>query len=184
MKVIGVGFQKTGTTTLARCLQAFGLRHRGWDLALFQQWTGGDTEGLLGVLDAHDSVEDFPWPFLYRDVERRFPDARFILTVRADENTWFDSVCRWVERRPQPRIQRAVYGHSGPEGHKDDYIDVYRAHNQAVRDHFAGRDDRFLEVCWEQGDGWEALAAFLQLPAPDRPFPHANPGRGKWRRRG
>jgi hypothetical protein len=53
---------------------------------------------------------------------------------------------------------------------------VYEAHNAAVRSHFAGQSDRFLELDLEADDGWEALCSFLGEPIPDRPFPHANLG--------
>lgn len=179
MKVVGIGFQKTGTTTLGRCLEAFGFRHRGWDIDLFRRWSTGDVEGLMEEVRAWESFEDFPWPFLYEDIDRLFPNSRFILTLRQDADTWYDSVLRWVERKPQPRIQRAVYGCASPRGRRQRYIERYEAHNEAVRAWFTGREDRLLEVCWERGDGWDQLARFLGRPAPDGPFPHANPGRRK-----
>jgi hypothetical protein len=27
-------------------------------------------------------------------------------------------------------------------------------------------------VCWENGDGWDALSRFLNKRAPSEPFPH------------
>ena len=50
----------------------------------------------------------------------------------------------------------------------------YEHHNEAVRAYFAGTD-RLLDVCWEEGDGWDELTGFLGLPVPDAPFPHSNP---------
>ena len=37
--------------------------------------------------------------------------------------------------------------------------------------------DDLLEVCWENGDGWNELATFLGCELPTSPFPHANDSR-------
>ena len=36
----------------------------------------------LAIADRHESFDDWPWPALYREMDDRYPDALFVLTVR------------------------------------------------------------------------------------------------------
>lgn len=67
-----------------------------------------------------------------------------------------------------------------PLGKKEEHIAVYHRHNRGVRQHFSGREDALLEVCWEEGDGWEELCTFLNRPKPDKPLPHEKRGRSEF----
>ena len=111
---------------------------------------------------------------MYREIDRAFPGTKFILTRRADDERWFTSISKHVLRKGRSKYHRHIYGHDFPHEHKREYIDFYETHNRAVRDYFKDRPDQLLEVCWEEGSGWDALAAFLALDRPDIPFPHAN----------
>ena len=51
---------------------------------------------------------------------------------------------------------------------------------EAVRAFFGSA---LIELCWERGDGWAELCRAIGEPAPDEPFPHANRGRDKQRRK-
>ena len=49
-------------------------------------------------------------------------------------------------------------------------IDVFNKHIEAVKVHVP--EDRLL--VFRVKEGWEPLCAFLDVPVPDRPFPHLN----------
>lgn len=114
-----------------------------------------------------------------RDARERFPDARFVLTTRRDEATWLTSLTRHVARhgRTSFNYRRHIYGVDDPAAHPERFLESYRGHNAAVREFFAREPDRLLEVCWEDGDDWGRLCAFLGVPVPDMPFPHLSRGR-------
>ncbi len=136
----------------------------------------------MAVAERYDSFEDWPWPLIYRQLDERFPDARFILTLRKDPETWLRSLLSHARRTGPTQARELVYGYAMPQGHEAAHLAFYNAHNKGVRAYFQGRENKLLEVCWETGSGWEELAAFLQLPVPDRPLPHANPRwRATWR---
>jgi len=59
-----------------------------------------------------------------------------------------------------------------PTGKKPHHVKIYEEHNEAVRAYFAGREEDFLEVCWEEGDGWEEICDFLGHDVPEAEFPH------------
>jgi len=63
-----------------------------------------------------------------------------------------------------------------PHRNEKEHIQFYRKHNNSVRSYFKNRSSDFIELCWENGDGFEKLCNFLNCDIPDVPLPHAN----KW----
>jgi hypothetical protein len=178
-KVIGIGFHKTGTKTLAECLRILGYRHQSLNRELFLELLAGNLEDVLTHMEAFDSFEDWPWPLLYREAFARFPEARFVLTRRCDAEIWFESLAAHVRRMGEGgfKFRRFIYGYDHPWENRDHHIATYLAHNAAVRSFFADKGGRLLEVCWETGDGWRELCEFLGQPIRDLPFPHSNQAR-------
>jgi hypothetical protein len=143
-----------------------------------RQVARGDLTELFETADAHDSFEDWPWPLVCPELDRRYAEARFILTIRKDARTWFQSLLRHAEELGQSETRRLVYGHAMPHGREEEHADIYEAHNRNVRRHFRGRPWRLLEVCWETGSGWQELCAFLGKEVPPSRFPHENRSSG------
>ena len=175
MKVVGIGFHRTGTKTLRACLRDhFMMKHRSVDEEAARQLWSGRIDDVMSTVARYDSFEDWPWPLVYRDIDARFPDAKFILTVRESEEVWFESVCRLAERVGPTEFRRRIYGREMPRDDKARHIAVYQAHNQGVLDYFADRPDKLLVACWETGTGWGELCSFLQREVPSAPFPHVD----------
>jgi len=174
-KVFGIGFHKTGTTSLGEALRILGYRvtgpngiHRtGMDHAMAMATA-------LDLLPRYDAFQDNPWAELFREMDREVPGSRFVLTVRPEE-AWLQSVVGHFGPRSTP-MREWIYGtgHGSPLGNEDLYLDRYRQHNRDVREHFADRPHDLLEIDITRGDGWELLCPFLGLDVPDRDFPHSN----------
>ena len=126
-KIVGVGFHKTGTKTLAECLRILGYRHQSLSRHDFDLWLQGKREEILATMEKADSFDDWPWPLLSLQASIRFHKSRFVLTTRSTEQRFF-----------------------------------------------ACEPNRLLEICWENGDGWQQLCAFLGCPVPTMPLPHCN----------
>lgn len=173
-KVIGLGYSKTGTTTLRECFREFGLPFIGFEVELTRQVVGGDPGPALAALAAYEAAANWPWPLIYREIDAAYPDSRFILTVRRDSDTWLRSLVSQARKKPRGEYREWVYGQANPVGHEAEMIARYEAHNEAVRRHFADRPGQLLEVCWETGSGWRELCDFLGRPIPVTPFPCAN----------
>ncbi len=133
-----------------------------------------DYARLIQIMSAFDSFEDWPWPLVYREIDRAFPGSRFILTMRSSPDVWYDSLCRLAEMVGPTEYRKIVYGHAMPQGHKSDYIAVYERHNEEVQEYFSSRPGQLLVVSWDKGDGWDELCGFLGLQRPGVPFPHVN----------
>ena len=174
MKIAGIGWHKTGTTTLGHCMREFGFDHRSWEPGDFELWRNGDLKQLMDIAANHESCDDFPWPFLFRELDERFPGTKFILTLRKDPETWLGSICKHAARTGPLEYREWVYGRAMPHDDPERFLHAYNGHNEAVRDHFRNRPGDLLEVCWESGHGWPELAGFLGRDMPARAFPHAN----------
>lgn len=169
MKVIGIGLNRTGTKSLRACLINMGYQHQSYDLNSFHQYRRGDVDGLLNTVETFESFEDWPWPLVYREIDQRFPDARFILTTRKNPEKWYQSLCALAVRYgPLDAFEEHIYGYKMPHGHKTEHLRFYAEHNQAVRKYFKDRPEKLLEICWEEGDNWSTVAQFLGRDSPEQ----------------
>jgi len=174
MKFVGVGLNKTGTTTLGVCFRYWGLSHISVNREAFQMWLNGDMVSLLRIVCKFDCFEDWPWPLIYKEIDKAFPDSKYILTRRKDPKTWFTSLSKHAERTGPKGFRQHIYGYEMPHQHEIEYIQFYNNHLKSVSSYFKDRPDDFLEVCWEDGHGWKELAQFIGFKPPNIPFPHAN----------
>jgi Sulfotransferase domain len=178
MKMFGIGLPKTVTKSLAASLIRLGYRHLPWSAdknrALMRLVARGDLSTVFEVADGHDSFEDWPWPLIYRELARRYTDARFILTLRKGSRTWFQSLVRHSEETGPSETRQIVYGYAMPHGREKEHVAIYESHNREVRRHFTDLPGRLLDVCWETGSGWQQLGSFLDRLVPEDPFPHEN----------
>jgi len=172
-KIFGVGLNKTGTTTLGSCLRALGFDHLSVRRDLVKAWRAGDLETIFAEIDRHASFEDWPFPLIYRELAERYPDAKFILTVRSTPEKWLESMKSHALRiEATGDLRRAIYGAAYPQNAPERYLAFYRKHNSEV---LAFLGDRVRQLCWETGDGWPELCSILGVPAPDVPLPWENP---------
>lgn len=171
-KIFGIGFHKTGTTSLARALRILGYRVTG------PNRTGDPKIGLRAhaiadnLVKRYDAFQDNPWPIIYRYIDEKYPGSRFILTVRPTDD-WIDSVVRHFGSESTP-MRKWIYGVGYPLGNEKIYIDRYERHNQDVKDHLKDRPDDLLVMDITKGDGWEKLCPFLGMEIPAEAFPRLN----------
>lgn len=176
-KVFVIGFHKTGTSSLA-----LALRELGYRVCFNLQWNDvriiRDMKRVCYPLTQQfDAFEDNPWPLLYRELYEWYPEARFILTIR-DTDGWYRSALNWFGEN-DTLMRRHIYGDAAgsPLGNEAIYRARYDQHNADVRTFFADKSVHMLTMDVTQGHGWTELCDFLDLDAPNRPFPHAKPGR-------
>lgn len=179
-KVFGVGFQKTGTTSLAHAWRRLGYRVTGPNGIKDPDIAVNALAMCRELLPRFDAFQDNPWATLYQELDREVPGSKFILTVR-DPDKWIVSLKEHF-KRPTP-MREWIYGAGMPAGNEQLYVDRMLRHNEEVQAYFADRPDDFLLMDVIGGDGWEKLCPFLGHEIPDEPFPHANKGAVRERRR-
>ena len=198
-KVFGLGFSKTGTSSLEKALQALGYEVcRGhWKLPhtffLHALYANKDYEGIRRLSEHFDAFADGPWggTELYSYLYEWYPDAHFILTMREPEE-WYRSLEKLLTMFDlnlktclKSYYAKGMFGSAyffesafaidRLEGNRQKIIDIYNERNQEVLDFFATKPDaKFLVMRITEGDGWNVLCPFLDKPVPSRSFFHAN----------
>ncbi|MEM1065165.1 MAG: sulfotransferase family protein [Pseudomonadota bacterium] len=175
-KVFGLGFQKTGTTTLETMLTRLGYRVAGYnqfrDFAQRQDLTLADLEErALALLPEYDAAKDTPWPVLYRQLDAACPGAKFIHITR-DTETWIASVVKDFAQHPNA-LHRVIYGVPFPVGHEEVFCARYEAHNAEVAAYFADRPEDYLHMRLNELS-YERICPFLGRPVLDRGTPKSN----------
>ena len=179
-KIIGIGLPKTGTTSLGYCFRRLGFKHRSYDMDLAVNVKRNNLAPVLEEAEKYEAFEDWPWFAIYRELDQRFPKSKFILTLRKDTETYVTSLKAHHEREGirrkdfvKPHWWNEVQGVEPSEWDYEKSAQRYERHNREVLEYFADRIDKdLLVVCWEKGDSWAKLCAFLNKRQPNEPFPH------------
>lgn len=185
-KVFGVGFQKTGTTSLGAIFRALDYKIASYDefrhLADRETLDWPEVEELaIRVARDVDAAKDTPWPLLYRQLDAAFPGSKFIHVIRNSE-AWLKSAQHDFQDYPNA-LHRLIYGSNGPKGHEIAWVDRYEAHNEEVAAYFADRPDDYLMIRLEDGVTFEKVCGFLDEPLVGTGAPRANQRGGKDRRK-
>lgn len=176
-KVFGIGFHKTGTTSLAEALKVLGYSVTGPNGVDDPDIEYNLMPMAMKLAQEYDAFQDNPWPIVFKEMDEAFPRSKFILTIR-EEDQWIKSVCKHFGRDSTP-MRKYIYGQGHPQGNENLYLKRYRKHNEDVAKYFAGRQDDLLIMDITKGDGWEKLCEFLGKEAPSIPFPHENQARNR-----
>jgi hypothetical protein len=162
-KVFCVGFWKTGTTSI---YQAFSML--GYRAGRLINEGKEPKEGWIPYIKKcnYDAFTDDPMSFIFKDLDKTFPNSKFILTER-DKKSFAKSYINYFKGTEFEKSPDEV----------DEVLEKYENHNQDVKDYFKNRSDQFLVIDVIGGEGWEKLCSFLGKPVPRKPFPHKNVGR-------
>jgi len=197
IKVIGAGFGRTGTMSIKVALEELGfdkcyhmidvMKNRGhaqfWDDA-----SQGKAVQWDKVFEGCQATVDWPGCTFYRELMKKYPDAKVLLTVREPE-TWYDSMYSTVYQlrhgalgwltpfvpslKAMPKmLQHLIWG-----GTFDDRFEDKQYAIKLFNDHIAEvkrvvPPERLL--VYSVKEGWDPLCRFLDVPIPQTPFPHVN----------
>lgn len=175
-KVFGIGFHKTGTTTLDLALKELGYNTSPVRTDLVKSLGENDFEPTLAVAQEYDAFQDNPWPMLYKQMYEGFPKSKFVLTLRS-EKKWMASILNSFGGK-STAMREWIYGagNGDPVQNEPVFLEKYRNHNSEVVEFFHDKKDSLLVIDWETTDGWSKLCSFLNKPIPTAEFPHANRG--------
>ena len=176
-KVFGIGFQKTGTSSLGTIFDKLGYRvvsyHQFRDLAPREELAWEEiTERALRIAQDADAAKDTPWPLLYRELDAAFPGSKFIHMTRNTES-WIRSAVNDFGDYPNA-IHKAIYGVPHPKGHEEVWIERYERHNREVAEYFKDRPDDYLRLRLEDEFSYEKVCDFLGEPRVGTGAPVAN----------
>ena len=204
MHVIGAGLPRTGTLTQKLAIEQLGLGpcyHWGdvlADLERVGQWERAlDGEGPWEeIFSGFESTVDWPGGFFYAELVAAYPEAKVVLSVRDPERweasfretiwnlSFGDTLLRHLcvaRAKVDPQwerylelVDRMFWLEGAPfaagNAEPADLITAMERHNEAVQRVVPA--DRLL--VWDVTEGWDPLCAFLEVPVPLEPLPHAN----------
>jgi len=178
-----IGLSRTSTKSLTYALNnlGFNLIHYPIDEQTFIELMNGDYR--FSLLEDYDGISDITVAPYYRELDKLFPNSKFILTVR-EKTSWLESLRKHWETRPpfndpnedeiHLRIRRflraAVYGVY--KFSRERLSNVYDAHLNNVMEYFKDKPEKLLVIDICSGEGYEKLCPFLGFPILKDAFPH------------
>jgi hypothetical protein len=192
VKVIGAGWGRTGTTSLAAALDRLGYgpclqMRKLWEYpdlaAVWDLHREGGSVNWRTALHGWQATVDWPGCWEWEEFAALWPTAPVVLTIR-DPGDWYDSVRRSIHSwtapgqdvGPRPMAELLSYLWDREFGGWERVLDrehaiaCYERHNQEVR--VRCPPGRLVEFA--VSDGWAPLCRALAVNTPDEPFPHLN----------
>ena len=171
-KVFCIGFHKTGTKSIGRALQTLGYRVTGPNGVKDKNIAENVYDLAYKLVEEYDAFQDNPWPILFKALDQKYPNSKFIYTYR-EPNDWMESQIKHFGTKETP-MRKWIYGYGSPVGNEEVYIQRFKDHHHEVTEYFKDRTEDLLMMNLQEGDGWEKLCSFLRVKAPSIPFPHIN----------
>ena len=197
MKVFGAGFGRTGTMSLKFALEklrigpCYHMREvvsRPSHIKLWYDISRGEHPNWNRLFSGFNSAVDFPVCLFYKQLINKFPEAKFILTLR-DFDTWYISTANTIYKVPSilpDWFEKVVYPirmfivmqvnliwvglFKNNFSDRDSTKLVYYEHMESVKKIIPA--DKLL--IYNVKEGWEPLCEFLDVDVPDIPFPKVN----------
>lgn len=173
--IFGIGFPRTGTHSLRYALEILGYDEIHTLGGLKRDFYRGNIR-----LPAEWQVVTGHCANFYIALDKKFPDSKFILTTR-HEDDWLNSIVNVWHTEDQPpeldRILPGMWANLGLLSYDREVLRaIFRAHDLGVIEYFKGRDN--LIVMHLENPSFESLCTFLNKPVPDESYPWI--GKGDW----
>lgn len=186
-KVFVIGFNKTGTTTLHKAINELGYISGKQHLAelLLPEITKGNLDNLFKYCKTAEAFQDIPFslPEIYKELDKKFPNSKFILSIRDDENQWFQSICKFHAKlygkdgriptkedlensnyvfKGYPLLfNNYVFGNHFYE--KNIYTKTYNKHINDVVDYFKNKSHQLLVINVSEESSYTDMCKFLNV---------------------
>jgi hypothetical protein len=198
-KIICVGQPKTGTKTLAEIFTLLGIKVSSNpniykinnieysevnSIPIDTNNFFNNISYLQKNLEIFDFFHDIPYSFNYELIDKQYPDSKFILTIR-DENDWFKSLINYqhIPNMSSCYLLNVMYHHEIIlNEHKEDVIDLYQKYNNDVITYFKNTPEKLLiiNLCDKnknknETDIIQKICQFTNLKTPNNfVLPHVN----------
>ena len=167
-KIFSIGYPKTGNTSICKALNILGYRSVQWLKGALRK---EPKEGWIEYIKKcnYDTYVDGPFgrAELYKEIDKTFPDSKFILTIR-DKSSFASSYVNCFKDSPwEVKNQKEL----------EEIVSFYDNRNKEILKYFKDAPSKLLIMDITAGDGWNKLCNFLDVPIPEKSFPFRNKGR-------
>lgn len=164
-KAWGIGLGRTGTTSFCESLKLLG----------YDRVVHNPTFEQLAHIDG---AADNGCTVFYKYLDYKYPGSKFVLLTR-EFDSWIDSAEYIhghdpIDRSEDVIIMRRMLLYGTVVFDREKFTEAYYRHHEDVRSYFRNRPDDLLEMSIIEGDGWDVLCPFLDLPVPEAPFGNKN----------
>lgn len=171
-KIFGIGMSRTGTTSLFILLESLGFRGRHFIEELVRN-------ADYNIPDEMELLIDSPVPLLYKNLDKKYPGSKFILTIR-NKKSWLESM-KWMFNHGKVIWNWPTFTHNY---HKKFYHTTrfnrfilskhYDNFHKEVQDYFKDRPKDLLVIDIDKPINISVICTFLDVPFKEIPFPKTN----------
>ena len=199
-KIFCIGRNKTGTTSLARALRDLGIivGYQTPAELLIHDWAQRDFRRIVRYCLTAQAFQDVPFslPYTFQALDKAFPGAKFILTVRDSPEQWYSSAIRFQSKMfghgeiPNgDDLRKAAYRYPGwawdthraihwtPSDdlyNREKMIEHYNFHNQTVLEYFRHRPNDLLVINLAEKGSYAKFCEFIGKQPVGKDFPWEN----------
>ena len=162
-KIFCIGLSRTGTTSLHRILLDLGLRS-----VHFCDFLNGDKPDFNKCRE-FDALGDTPVPLLYEELDFRFPDSKFIITIR-QKPKWLKSM-KWMfsEGNRVWTWDEQIHSYHeklyGTRVYDEEILSrKWEEFHEKVFKYFSESPEKLLIIKLEDNFNVHAICEFLELP--------------------
>jgi len=176
-KIFGIGLNRTGTTSLQYALEILGYKVAPYNIEIIKAYLKQDWKLLDKLINSFDAFQDWPWPLMYKTLDKKYPNSKFILTTRSNVDIWLKSqIWHTINTNKKDNTafftNKIAYGYFYPGFHEAEHKNFYLKFNNEVRNYFKYLKKDFIELCWEKNSNWNKLCKFLNKEYPNTDFPY------------
>ncbi|HET8860551.1 sulfotransferase [Marivirga sp.] len=198
-KIFCIGLNKSGTTSLRRAFIDLGFIVGDQRIAerLMPQIKNNEFNCLFNYCKSAQVFQDIPFSFfgIYRELHKKFPDAKFILTIRDSPDQWVNSITKFHAKKfsegkiaTANELKNSTYVYKGwiweamkfnfnvsedDPYNKAHLIEKYNSYNTQVMDYFKDSSN-FLKINLSDKNSYELFTNFLNIDSPYFDFPWEN----------
>lgn len=198
-KIFCIGFNKTGTTSLGAFFEQQGLRvaKQIEGERLLNSYIKRDFKTITKFCSRKDRIvfQDAPFslPYTYQHLFTKFPDSKFILTVRNSPEEWYESILKFhsnfYNRGKVPTkesLKNSNYIHKGWSWdfmndvffnnneilyERESFLKIYTKHIETVLNYFKNNKNSLLVINIADNQDYYRLCEFLTIKTGDVGFP-------------
>ncbi len=168
-KIFCIGTGKTGTTSVEKALKDLGYKLGDIPTGelLLKEYANRNFNPIIKFCKSADAFQDAPFsfPFTYIPLDISYPNSKFILTIRDNDEQWYNSLIKYHSKIHSKNgnvpteddlkeasyrykgfaweVRQKVFGIKSGEDvyHKQTFLDFYNHHNRMVKNYFKFRDN-------------------------------------------